>query len=139
MAVQLTRAGVALTVGIIVVTGLIAGGLLFVKHSGEQARHEEAVKIAEQNLEAQSNKEVALNNGKSDESDDKPSDKQTDKGSSKPANEAAGGSADGSVAATVDELPQTGASDVSALLVIGAITYAAVLYGQSKRALFELR
>ena len=65
MAVRITRAGVALTVGIIVVTGLIIGGFFWAKQSGEQARRDAATKIAEQNLEDQS-KNVALNKGDKD-------------------------------------------------------------------------
>ena len=53
MAVRITQAGVALTVGIIIVTGLIIGGFFWVKTAGEQARRDDAIKIAEQNLEKQ--------------------------------------------------------------------------------------
>ena len=42
MAVRITRAGVALTVGIIVVTGLIIGGLFWIRGAGQQAVDEGA-------------------------------------------------------------------------------------------------
>jgi len=138
MAVQLTRAGVALTVGIIVVAGLLIGGLFVVKHSGEQARHDEAVKIAEQNLAAQNNTDVALNEG-----DDKAGGEGSgDKAGSKVNNEGvqnAQSTQNTQGAQDVQELPQTGASDISAIVIAGVVTYVAVAYGCSRQPRFETR
>ena len=68
MAVYTKRTGLALTVGIIILSLVALGGLYLVKNQGEQARREEAVKVAEERLKAESEQEVALENGAANES-----------------------------------------------------------------------
>lgn len=140
MAVRITRAGVALTVGIIVLTGLIIGGLFWVKQSGEQARRDEAVKIAEEKLEGQSGDDVALNGESSDPTEE--SAPNTDDATNGSASEnqtademtQAGPSSDVEAAA---ELPQTGPADTVAVIALGAVTFIVVAYNRSRRALLE--
>lgn len=164
MAVRITRAGVALTVGIIILTGLLIGGLLWVRHSGEQARRAEAVKIAEQQLQEQSNQDVSLNDGESSSNgagegasngsneatnsqEGATSDESTTNGST---NEQANGSSssdaqdmpttgttEGAVE-TADELPQTGPADAAPFIALGLLTFAGLSYYQSRRVLLEL-
>jgi len=145
MAVRITGAGVALTVGIILVTGLIIGGFFWARHAGDQARRDEAVQIAQEQLEEQSNKDVALNEGDKDGSSDKSengngsTDKQEGAGSENGTNDDIPATGhDASDEETVDELPQTGASDGIAAVVLGFVTFASVAYYRSRRALLEL-
>jgi FtsZ-interacting cell division protein ZipA len=135
MAVHMTRSGVALTVGIIILAGLIIGGLFLVKHQGEQARRDEAVKIAERNLENRSDNEVALNEG-----DDEAEENKDESNTSSEATEVPQTGASESQEATgqvAEELPQTGAGDVSAVLAVGAITFAGVAYVRSRALVSE--
>lgn len=124
MAVHVTRAGVVLTVGIIVLTGLIVGGLFWAKHSGEGARRNEAIALAEQNLKEDSRKEVVLNDGATQKNDnqqgtERPSSAQSSENDS-----------------TVGELPQTGLADgFGTVIAIGVITFTSVSYLRSRRAL----
>jgi len=111
MAVQVTRTGVVLTVGIVIVGTLLVGGLLFVQQSGEQARRNEAMRIAQQQLENNANHEVTVNNSSSDTPQQ-----------------------------SVDQLPQTGSASVGdafATIGIGFMTFALVSYLNSRRALLE--
>ncbi len=147
MAVRITRSGVALTVGIIILTGLIIGGLFLVKGQGEQARRDEAVKIAEKNLEDRSNEEVALNEGEEEKNDESTTNNES--------NSAANGAANGEAAevpqtgasntseateseVTVEELPRTGAGDTLAVVGAGALTFAGVAYIRSRKLAGEL-
>jgi LPXTG-motif cell wall-anchored protein len=143
MAVRITRAGVALTVGIIILTGLLIGGLFWVRQSGEQARRDEAVKIAEQNLEDQSGNDVALNEGdaskdeasngdKSNTTDSEKTDNTSDTSTEDMPSTGAGTPED------ADELPQTGTADVAPFIALGLITFAGVSYYRSRRTLLEL-
>lgn len=134
MAVYVTRSGVALTVGIIILAGLLVGGLLWVKDSGEQARREEAVKIAEQKLEEESKKDVALNEG-----DEKKSDKKSEEKSG--TNNGGTGNTSGSDAlpgtgSDLEELPQTGATEnaLISLVVIALLVFAGSSYWRSRSA-----
>jgi len=140
MAVHVTRAGVALTVGIIVVTGLIIGGLFWAKERGEQARRDDAIQVAEQNLEEQSNEDVALNEGETNNEEE-------NQGTEAPAqsgNEStqSGTSNSGSPAmpagGTTTELPQTGPGDAVSFIGAGLVTFAAIAYYRSRRALLEV-
>lgn len=126
MAIRITRAGVGLTIGIIIVALVMLGGLYFAKQRGEQARRDEAVKIAQQNLESESQGTEALNEG-----DD------AAEGSGQNNDTETGGS--GSDVATTDELPQTGMDDVMPIVAIALLTFAGASYVSSRRALPEVR
>lgn len=131
MAIQVTRAGVALTVGIIVVAGLIIGGLFWVRQSGEQARNDEAAKIAQEQLEEESNKDVALNDGENkDENKDESKQEDDSNTEQSPGSIPAGGQ-------STTELPQTGPSDALPIVGAGLLAFASIAYYKSRRALFE--
>lgn len=136
MAIRITRAGVALTVGIIVVTGLIIGGLFLVKNQGEQARRDEAIKIAEQKLEDQSGNGVALNDGEDNAETNQSEETSQGAGGEVTSGEANSGDVAGQ--ATANELPATGPVDTAATILIASIlTFSVVSYFQSRRALLE--
>lgn len=144
MAVRITQAGVALTVGIIVLIGLIIGGLFWVKQSGEQARRDEAVKIAEEKREGQSGDDVALNGESPDPTKQNGSEgaPNTDDTTNNGANEnqtademtQAGPSSN---VESATELPQTGPADAVGVVILGGVTFVAVAYSRSRRALLE--
>lgn len=129
MAVRITRSGVALTVGIIIIGLLVVGGLYLVKQRGEQARREDAIEVAQQNLE-QSSQEGALtpgnNSGESSGSDTQSQSQTSDQHQQMPA----GGSGN---ATTPSELPATGPTEVSALLAVALLSFSAVAYTQSRK------
>lgn len=156
MAIRVTRAGMGLAVGIIILAGVLFGGLWLVKERGEQARRDEAVKVAEQNLEKQSNNQVAAQNdtkdeqnkdeqstGTSDQSTTQGATEQTDTTSTE---EATGSSVANETSTTgsasvATELPQTGPVESSLLtaIAIAAVTFAGVSYWRSRRLLFEVK
>lgn len=77
---RLTRTGVLFIVGILVLGGLVTGGIFLVKNHGEAVRHDQSVKIAEQNLKDQSqtstqpvNGSTGDNSGETGSSTDTPS------------------------------------------------------------------
>lgn len=130
MAIYVTRTGVALTVGIIILTGLLTGGLLWVKHEGEQARRQEAIKIAEQQLNEQSNGEVALNEG-----DDKPSE-QEDSEKNADAEQNTGSGTGTGTGTGAGELPQTGpAESLVSILAIALLAFVGTSYARSRKLL----
>ena len=131
MAVRITRAGVALTVGIIVLTGLVIGGLLWVKHTGDVARRDQAVAIAQQNLEKDSNKGVVLNDGSSSKDNSQSSQQQSSQQQSN--SQSASNSSDGT-APSASELPQTGPSNGLSFIMIGILVFLGMSYTQSRRA-----
>lgn len=141
MAIRITRSGLGLTVGIIVLALVVLGGLYLVKERGEQARREESLKVAQQNLEAQSQDgTTAPSTDGNTENSGTPAEESTD------GQEAVGDNGEVSVqenssseaangeAAPV-ELPQTGPNDAAALVAIGALTFAGASYIASRRAL----
>lgn len=153
MAMHITRAGVALTVGIIIVTGLIIGGFFWARHSSEQARRDEAIKIAQQNLENASKEQTALNsgegqpngnasNGTNSENSDAnkpvaPNQDQSTANSNNGAHSAAD-SAPSSGSQEVTQLPATGAGDsITAAVAVGLLTFTGLAYLQSRRKLLE--
>lgn len=147
MAVRITRSGVGLTIGIIILGLVVLGGLIIVKQRGEQARRDEAVKIAQQNLESQSTGVLSPGTDSSN---------STSSGSSNDTNTAtsgtSGGTANSDSASTgstnagssnvatnsTTQLPQTGPSDFVPVLAIGALTFAAVSYVRSRRTLLQV-
>ena len=115
---RITRAGILFVVGIIVLAGLVFGGIWLVRERGEQARREDAIKVAEENLQKQS--EVATqpnNNGQ-----------QTGANTQPPA----------AAPPTGVELPATGIADLAPVLVLAIVALAAGYYVSSRRAAAEL-
>lgn len=152
MALSVTRSGILLTAGIIVVAAGLIGGLLWVKNTGEQARRAEAVKIAEERLKAESERDVSLNEGGDNTSEKDQKDKngsesskgsqteqKDDSGKSDDAkagganSDGASGSSQSAGDVTANELPQTGVADISSIIGAGALTFAAISYVASRR------
>ncbi len=152
MAIRITRAGVGLTVGIIVLTAVVLGGLYLIQQRGEQARRDEAIKIAEQNLESQSNGEVALNEGESSANENESENgtgNGAENGEAATTNEAAstntesstsasetGATSNGNVPTAGTQLPQTGpAESLMAAVLLGVGTFTALSFVRSRKLL----
>ena len=141
MAVRITRAGVALTVGIILVTGLIIGGFFWARQSSEQARRNEAIKIAEQNLESLASEDSALNEGEENaesnesttDSEESTSNESTPESNGSNSTENSSDSAQNE--ANVSELPTTGPESLASVVAIGALVFSITAYVQSRRSL----
>ena len=112
---RLTRAGVVFVLGIVLLGALVFGGIWFVKERGEQARRDEAIKVAEAQLEEQSEvnqtpiAEEAQNNGSTN------------------------APTTGTTQATTVELPATGA-EAGHIVAIAALAIATSYYAASRRA-----
>lgn len=140
MAVQVTRTGVAFTVGIIILALAAFAGLYFVQQQGEQARRDDAIQVAEERLEAENDQEVSIDGATSDDST---TEEDAAENTPQAGNDAAvipgtNDSANNSASATQDtatELPQTGPEMLGALIGLGALTYAGAVYVRSRRAL----
>lgn len=115
---RITRAGVVFVIGILVLAGLVFGGIMLVQQRGEQARRDEAVKIAEQQLKEQSEvaKETNTEPVKTDEA-------QTN-GTTVPAT-------------TTTTLPETG-PELMQILAVTALALSAAYYATSLRAARQL-
>ena len=105
-----------LFIGAIVVgAGLLIGGLYYVKDRGETARREEAIKVAESQLE--------------EDSSTSPSEEDAAKSDSDTSSSSSGSSNSSN---TASELPTTG-PEMSSLVAISALTFAASSYIGSRR------
>lgn len=126
---QITRTGVVFVIGTIVLIGLVLGGLWLVQERGEQARRQEAAKIAEQNLESQSESGAQTPATTGDDTNSgtvaTPSDTESETQTSTVAVTHSG------------DLPQTGA-DISQVLILALITLATAYYLTSRRAVTRL-
>ena len=131
MAIHVTRAGVGLTVGIIIIAGLITGGFFLVRHQSEIARRDAATKIVaeRQASEAGRDKTVALNDATEVPSS---TDKTGTTSDHAPARDTANTA---TTTAPVTELPETGVGSFLAVVVLGALAYSMVAYVRSCRAL----
>jgi hypothetical protein len=117
---RITRAGVVFVIGILVLAGLVFGGIWFVNERGEQARRDEAITIAQQQLEEQSEVATETNNGTV------PADEEEENG---PAPSTSGEER--------VELPETG-PEIVHILAIAALALSAAYYVRSRRALAQL-
>lgn len=156
MALRVTRAGVGLAVGIILLAAVVFGGLWAAQERGKQARREEAVKIADQKLRNESDKEVSVKTPKDeDTSGSEPNKAASDSDEALPGRgdaQGRGGSraessgaqpqpqaqvraeaVEGTGGAT--ELPQTGSEEAIAPIALGALTFMVVAYLRSRRLL----
>lgn len=123
---RLTRFGVAVVVGIVLLTALVIGGLLIARDRGEQAQRAEAVKIAEEKLKQEADKGVAL--------------EVTIPGSEKDEAGEQGGANSSSETAqtpgTATQLPETG-PEVLSIVAVGAISFAVASYIRSRKLILE--
>lgn len=127
--VRPTRSGVLMTIGIIVLAGLLLGGLFWLKQTGEQARRDEAISTAEQQLQQESEQGVALNEGDTTQTEN--TNEETSEGQAQSDTSSVASSA-----ADVQELPQTGpAANVIGMVVVGLVTFAIASYYRSRRLL----
>ena len=141
MALRSTGAGVALTAGIILLTGLIIAGFYWAGGAAEQARRDEATQIAQEQLEQNSSEGVALNEG--DGSGESSNDENASESSSQSegVSQSEGSSANESTSGPAaemgaSELPQTGPSETfGALLGAGSLTFAVAAYATSRHKL----
>ena len=140
---RVTRAGVGLAVGIIILAALVFGGIWLVRERGEQARREQAIVTADEQLKSESEQGVALNpqnsaNGNTEgsntnngSSNSNPSNGQTNtqtNGSTSPNN------TNQSAATPATELPQTGPAELfSTVLIIGLLTFSVSTYLISRK------
>ena len=121
---RLTRAGVLFFVGVIVLAGLVTGGIFLVKNHSEAVRREEAIKIAEKNLEEQS----------------KPDTIAVDTEAIAPADDVETVTA-ATTATAAEALPATGIDDLAGIgriLIVAVIAFAATSYISSRRAVQRL-
>lgn len=123
-----TRAGVGLVVGIIILAALVFAGLWFVQQRGETARREEAINVAEQRLEAESEQDVAINPSENESSNEESQNTEQAQGSAaapQTGNSAAQPSA-------TESLPQTG-SEASSIIIAGFVTFVTVAFIRSRK------
>ena len=134
MAMQTAGQRVALAVGILI---LAIGGVVVlttIKNKGEQARHDDTVKIAEEQRDTPP-VEKGANDSKDDDktsSDKKDNAAQNTSSEDKTsANQQQSSDTDSDVAAL--ELPQTGTKELFAAIPVGLVTFALIGYIQSRR------
>lgn len=142
MAVRITRSGVGLTVGIIVLALVVLGGLYLVKQRGEQARREEVIQIAQENLEEQSETgtltpSVDGNNETSGTVTEEETTTETTTDNGTTTEESTTTTEEETVVAT--ELPATGMNETYAIIVVGLLAFAGASYLSSRRTLLETR
>lgn len=125
----MTRSGVALTVGIIIIGLLVLGGLYIVKQRGEQARREDAIEVAQQNLQENS-QNGALTPGNNSAESNGNSDQSQAENNNQTEQMPSGGNGN---ATTPSELPATGPVEVMPLLAIALLSFSAVAYVQSRK------
>lgn len=135
MAVRITRAGVGLTVGIIILALVVLGGLYLVRERGEQARRDDAVEIAQENAESETSETGTLtptvNEGNEEAGEEATPEESTSNDTQSNTRQQG--------AATPEELPATGPSDIASLLILGLLSFMAVSYVSSRRALTNVQ
>ena len=142
MAVRITRAGVGLTVGIIVLALVVLGGLYLAKERGEQARRADSIEVAQQNLYAQSGTDTITPSvdGNTEESGTKNEEStESTNDSEASTNQEGTATEESTTEQSPNELPQTGASETAAIIAVALLTFASVSYIASRRALTQNR
>ncbi len=126
---SVTRAGVGLVVGIIILAALVFGGIWFLRERGEQAQRQEAINIAEEQLEAESGEEVAI--GSEEDTKDE-TDKESEaipQGGAAPAQPAQPTKTSNS-----SQLPQTG-PEASSIIGLGLLTFLVASFIRSRKVI----
>jgi LPXTG-motif cell wall-anchored protein len=115
---RITRTGVLFVLGIILLAGLVFGGIWLARERAEQARRDEAIKLAEQNLEemAEQTPEQTTVDGEADNTEEKVVVVETPEPNA------------------TESLPETGPNDLAGLLAVAMLALATALYLSSRRA-----
>ena len=119
---RLTRTGILFVVGIIVLAGLVFGGIYIVRDRGEQARRTQAIDIAEQNLQDQSQTAAQP---------------ATDTTPAAPSDNTETASTPAPTAPATAELPVTG-PNASSIVIVSILALTAAFYVTSRRAVRDL-
>jgi FtsZ-interacting cell division protein ZipA len=129
---NLTRAGIGLVIGIIILALVVFGGIWLVRERGEQARRDEAIAIADQQIEQQDDQDIAIGSGNStsNNSDQAAPSQSTDQA---PAS-SNGAASTAAPAAAANELPQTGPELVQ-FVAFALLSFAVASYIQSRKLL----
>jgi predicted lipid-binding transport protein (Tim44 family) len=131
---NLTRTGIALLIGIIILAVLVIGGLVFLRDRGEQTRREQAISVADQQLKEDSDRDIAIDSGNGN------SQAKTEAApSGEPAPSTAPAAADPAPSSTPEAstLPETG-PELAPIIAVALLSFAAASYLQSRRRLFGL-
>jgi hypothetical protein len=130
-----TRAGVGLVIGIIVLGLIVFGILYFVRERGDQARQQEAINIANEQLKSQSDQGVALNqdNNSSSNSSSQNSNSTNQSGSSSSQSNSA---TMPQTSTAPGELPKTG-PEATPIVAVGLLTFAVASFMRSRKLLFK--
>lgn len=142
MAVRITRAGVGLTAGIILLALVVLGGLYFAKERGEQARREEAIQIAQENLEQESEQGGAIVPSVDGEAENENENENENQGTGSSNGGTSNNSGDEELpegGQPPSELPATGPAETFSMVGLGLLVFAVVSYLASRRALLEAR
>lgn len=127
---RLTRAGILFVVGILVLGGLVTGGIFLVKNHGEAVRHDQAVKVAEQNLK--DNSKVATQPTPSTDANN-----TSNNGVTHSDTNAAPATTPNPEGASASQLPVTGIDDLQVIgraAILAVVAFVAVSYVSSRRA-----
>lgn len=114
---RITRLGILFIIGVLLLGGLVAGGILVAQNRGETARRDEAIKIAEQKLKDDS--QGVTQPIASDPAVD--TDKNTDDAPAVVT------------AADTEALPETGPEDIGNILAVTMLALSVALYVSSRR------
>lgn len=124
--VRITRTGIIFVAGIIVLAGLVGAGIWIAHNRGEQARHDATVKIAQQNLESQSQPAVSTTTSTSSSDTN-----------STPAQPDTTTQTQTVASTTTAALPTTGANPAQ-IIALSVVTLAVAYYVTSRRAARDL-
>jgi len=122
--VRITRTGIIFVAGIVVLAGLVGVGAWTAHNRGEQARHDATVKIAQQNLESQSQPAVSTTTTSSDTNSGTVATPDTTQTQT-------------TTSTTTAALPTTGANPVQ-IIALSVVTLAVAYYVTSRRAARDL-
>ena len=133
----ITRAGVGLVVGIILLAALVIGILFFVRERGEQARRTDAINIADQQLKEDSDNGIAANpenDNSSTKSDEQAPTVQTP---AQPAPQSSSQTTPSTSTPNPSELPKTGPVDqLGEVAVLSMLTFSVVSYAVSRKRIY---
>ena len=129
---NLTRAGISLVVGIIILALVVFGGIWLVRERGEQARRAEAIAIADQQIQEQNEQDIAIGSGNS-------ASNNPDQAAPSQSTDPAPASSNGAAATPVptpaaNELPQTG-PELLPIVAFALLSFTAASYVQSRKLL----